>query len=740
MAISPSQPTNYDYSLPNPAVLELDTNAPFVPVEIEEGAAKTPEQLEPAATSQVIFSSQSNMTTPDDVMSDFDDSDWIKQSFLVPDINLTEYPSDAVNRYWTSAQHKFTDTRMGGNIGVNSRPQFTRYSDIREKGRILSRSSVSINNVNGNYGMGRYYSEAIDDNSQTIYLRFGQPQFSSLMTYFSKAFDPKLSSLARAGRGVSAWYTIGQAVGTVLAVAAFPVLSCTLIAGRLLSMFFTRKTSKFYTLKPTMHLYWSTVNMLVNMIAINKGIMPRVFDDTFVGQMTGGGNSADQTIGSPVKFDGEMLKKLHEFMPDMFTDGYGIDVFAVANRAQRVANQLYSKDYGDLDRATETDFTGYVRKANQQKIEHPRGEHSLANWLNEVGKLKQYFVKDDPTSNDIEMDPKSQPGSEGWASAFAGFFDAEFRQGSQFAVFKVDYTGAQQEAFANTTMESDLSQRYNRISSQNREARFSLADGNITGTAVEDLVKNTLNAATDVAKGVLSGVTMGLSDVVMGAIKGLTGTGFIDIPKHWQDSSAQLPRGSYTIQLVSPYGNPISQLQNIYIPLAMILAGTLPLSTGSQSYTSPFICQLFDRGRCQIQLGMIESVNITRGTTNLAFNNRGQAMAIDVTFTVVDLSSIMHMPLSTGSLFEGNAALDEDNILMDYLAVLAGQDLYSQIYQIPKAKLNFAKRIRGLSKLSSPAYWASWTHEQTTTGMLGLIGNSFEAVVAGSSVASGPQR
>ena len=740
MAISPSQPTNYDYSLPNPALLELDTNEQFVPVNTEDGAATTPEQLTPTETSQPIFSSQSSMATPTDVISVSDDSDWIKQSFLVPDINLNEYPSDAVNRYWTSAQHKFTDTRMGGNIGVNARPQFTRYCDPREKGRILSRADVSINNVNGNYGMGRYYSEAIDDNSQTIYMRFGQPQFSSLMTYFSKAFDPKLSSLARAGRGVSKWYTIGEAVGTILAVYAFPVLSCTLIAGRLLSMFFTRKTSKFYTLKPTMHLYWSSVNSLVNMIAINKGIMPRFFDETSVGQMAGGGNSQDQSIGSPIKFDGEQLQKLHQFMPDMFTDGYGIDVFAVANRAQRMANQLYTKDYNDLDRATETDFVGYVKKANQEKIEHPRGEHSLAKWLDEVGKLSKYFVRENPGANDLEIEPKSDPEQQGWAEKFAGFFDAEFRQGSQFAVFKVDYTGAQQEAFANTTIESDLSQKYNGISSQAREAKFSLADGNITGTAIEDLAKNTIGAAMDVAKGVLSGVTMGLSDVVVGALKGLTGTGFIDIPKHWQSSTAQLPRGSYTIQLVSPYGNPISQIQNIYIPLAMLLAGALPLSTGSQSYTSPFLVQLFDRGRCQIQLGMIESINITRGTTNLAFNNRGQAMAIDVTFTVVDLSSIMHMPISTGSLFEGNMALDEDNILMDYLAVLAGQDLYSQIYQIPKAKLNFAKRIRGLEKLSSPAYWASWMHEQTTTGMLGLIGNSFEAVVAGSSVASGPQR
>ena len=68
----------------------------------------------------------------------------------------------------------------------------------------------------------------------------------------------------------------------------------------------------------------------------------------------------------------------------------------------------------------------------------------------------------------------------------------------------------------------------------------------------------------------------------------------------------------------------------------MLLAGILPLSTGKASYTSPFLCQLYDRGRLQIRLGMIESLSITRGTTNLAFDKHGQALGIDVTFSVVE--------------------------------------------------------------------------------------------------------
>ena len=221
-----------------------------------------------------------------------------------------------------------------------------------------------------------------------------------------------------------------------------------------------------------------------------------------------------------------------------------------------------------------------------------------------------------------------------------------------------------------------------------------------------------MGAVKDLALGALDGVTMGMSNLALG----LGGSGFIDIPKHWQSSTAQLPRSSYTMKLISPYGNAISQIQNIYIPLCMILAGTLPIATGKQSYTSPFICQLFDRGRCQIRLGMIESLQITRGTSNLAFDLNGNALALDVTFTVVDLSSIMYMPLTTGTLGGVDMTMDEDNILMDYFAVLAGQDLYTQIYDMSKAKLNIARQLMKVGKLTSAAYWSSLFHESATSG------------------------
>lgn len=640
------------------------------------------------------------------------DSEWAKKAFMVPDMYLDDArTADTKNRYWSSVDNKFTDTSLGGNIGINPRPQFTPYSDVRVKGRRANRQPVSLQNTGGNHGMGRIYGELIDDHAHRIFVRFGVPMFNGLFRFFSSSFDPNLTSLARTGRGLSKWYTIGKIVGTYVFTRAFPIVGTILLFTQFVSGYFSSAVNKFYTMKPTMHLYWCTVNNIVNAIGINKGIMPNYYP---------AGKKPDQQLGDTFKPSQDMLRKLHELMPDVFSSSYGFDMFAVANRAQRVANQMLRDDWMAYNSTSDTDFTGFVQRQGQVKLENPRGEHTLMNFLTN-GALAMADWSIESIKARFETQPNINPDTgEPDKTREEGFFkylDAEFKAGSSFATFIVDSVTNVQESFSSAVVESDLSTKLNGISSQIRDARFTFADGNITGTGVEEMVKGALSGVTDLAQGLASGVTMGLFD----AVKGLMGSGFIDIPKHWQSSSASLPKVNYTATLISPYGNPISDMINIQIPLAMLLAGCLPLSTGKSSYTSPFLCQVFDRGRMQIRLGIMESLTVSRGEGNLPFTPRGRAVAVNVSFSFTDLSSLIHMPVSSGSLFETDMTTDDDNLLKDYLAVIAGQDIYSQIYAMPKALLTASKQIRNLERLTSPAYWASTIHTESTTGMMSYI-------------------
>jgi hypothetical protein len=278
------------------------------------------------------------------------------------------------------------------------------------------------------------------------------------------------------------------------------------------------------------------------------------------------------------------------------------------------------------------------------------------------------------------------------------------------------------------------------------------------------------------AGALVSGALKGIKDLISGIGTGiglsglgqLAGGGFVDIPKHWDSSTASLPQSSYTIHLEAPYNNPISRLINIYTPLAMLLAGSLPLSTGKQSYTSPMICEFFDRGRMQSRLAIVNSLSITRGTASTGFTNDGLALGFDVTIGFTDLSSIVHMPLSAsfnnifqdagdsvgtvvggvagavagtvaagpaggviaaaGGAAAGSAAgtaigavvdsaagvissigsiFDDDTVFNDYLAVLASMSMKDQIYGFRKLKARFTRVMTDWDNWFSVAHYAS---------------------------------
>jgi hypothetical protein len=185
----------------------------------------------------------------------------------------------------------------------------------------------------------------------------------------------------------------------------------------------------------------------------------------------------------------------------------------------------------------------------------------------------------------------------------------------------------------------------------------------------------------------------------MSGLAVLAGAAFADIPKHYASSSTQFPRAEFTIQLRSPYGNDASRLMALYTPLSMLLAGALPRSTGKASYDSPFHCECYSRGFCQIRYGMIDSLTVTAGVGNLGFNRDRKPLGIDITFSVVDMSSIMHMPIVPGaspsdlfSLKEATAKIfAEDSAAKDYMAVLSSMTLSSQVYQLPKLFRNITK-------------------------------------------------
>ena len=206
----------------------------------------------------------------------------------------------------------------------------------------------------------------------------------------------------------------------------------------------------------------------------------------------------------------------------------------------------------------------------------------------------------------------------------------------------------------------------------------------------------------DVVMGTLDGYTFGLSNV----LSMLGGGGYMDVPDQWDDSSVDFPTITYTIDLIAPYRHPVSMLQNVYVPLAMLMAGAVPIATGKASYTSPLLVQIFDRGRQHIQTGIFKSITIEAGTSNLSFSNTGLPMGFKVSFTIIDLSKVMYMPVGSGFLSGAASVLDEDTSMFTYINSITGLDLISQIYVVPRLKRKTAQAMASAKTLKSPYYWS----------------------------------
>lgn len=650
-----------------------------------------------------------------------EDFHWVSETLYAKGYVLSE--EHEARRFYCTADKKFEDTSLGGNYVCNARPGYTPYADPPKPGLVSGRNSFSVASHMTNQGMGHYYSEALDDSYQVVHMRFGKPEFNSMTGFFSSFYDAGAAYLANSGRMTGFAYTLGKGAGfaglyVLLGGLMFFSLLAVAYVGAGIKGMLSTSPSKFYYSRPTMAVYWLAVTNIVNQIATYKGMFP-----SFTG---------DQKIGETIEYDAEMHSDLQNLMPNVFGKSGYIDVKSIVNRTERINLRVRKAQKQAMEQATSyAELQQKLKDAHQQVNGGKNGlslEELLLKWrATELGNTDKKTDKASAetlatgtldqrfTANQLDG-PQNASKREDYAAQsffknpldylnsklglFSEYLDAEFSDGSAFATFRVDHTGSVNESFSNSSRPSDVGQKFNSVSAQGRAAYYSFAGGNVAPGLGE-----ILGSVKQFAAGALDSI--GLSGVLS-----LAGSAFVDIPDNWENSTATLPSKSYTMRLVSPYGHPVAQLTNIFIPLAMILAATLPHAAGRQAYTMPFLCELYDQGRCITRTGMVESLMITRGTSNLGFTKNKDMLAVDVQFTVKDFSSIMYMPLDTGSMDPFKTINNHDSAYSDYLSVLGGAALGDQIYTGKKLKLRLKNWLRGnIQSMTSVDHWAAVIRE-----------------------------
>lgn len=599
------------------------------------------------------------MASPIAINNRLKDSSWLRNNFMV-DTNKLD-PVINANRFLTSASLKYVDTSPGGNLAVNPLPQFTRLADIRP------RSARSPKNVRGpslsNDGgisresfsttMGRYYSEAIDDNQHLVHFRMGKTGYNSFFNFLSGYFSFYAAYHARTGRAPGIFHTFGKVIGVIVAVTLAPItiLAAVGVVYKTLKLAQNIPRSKFAYLKPTMPLYWQAVQTMVNHIATYMGIVTlgaNEIDQSKIEFRTttvdAEGNSKESKsklsqVWQTFDYSNDTRKRWSEVVPDIFDSSGNLNVYAYATKAQRMANRHRKMMVEQIDSTAgnknmPSQILGILAK-QPEKYTYKTYQQYQKDWQETGGATLSEGISlmQGDTLEDLRQSKNT--------SKFSEFLEAEMNDGAAFVTFRVEEGGSISESFSNSASDSPLKTTLDGMASQVRGVTELMAGGKVVDGPIGSLFDGVKNIATQLIGG-------GLDMLGLGGLAGVLGGGYADIPQHWDSSSANMPKASYTIKLNRVYENPYSKLVHEVVPLSMALCMVLPHSTGTQSYTGPFMLEFYDKGRTQCRYGMIDSMTVTRGTASTPFSQSRDARGIEISMSILDLTSIMHMPLTEG--------------------------------------------------------------------------------------------
>lgn len=686
-------------------------------------------------------------------MEEVENVDWVRNSLHVPIRGAGYVPNSKAKEMAYSGQFSYQslavgDTSFGGNRAINAWPGFTEYAD-QDLPSILGGVTLDGPESHATYmGLGRQYAEYMEQYRRLIYIQFCLPKFNSLGNFLTGFYDSAHANAANSGRVSSSFlYNVGASVAAITYWTLVPELALTSLLYRtskaVLADLQNRPMSSFYYASPAMPLYWSTVTNIVNALAVNMKLTQ--------GLPTG---AAKREPGQQVKIDTgatgdsvDEIRALNRMLPDVFLENGTLNIRRAATRFQRKIN---AHEEIMLKIQNENKTEDAVGAAIKKMLEKNGGSYQVAAPIDEqvymdkyknssagTGKhlLDKLYSNETPPSGEKAPDmggvaQTTDPSTEGdtytdgtnslWngltkhLTEYSEIALSELRDGSAFVCYRTSWDQTVSESITNHTTESELSRKMNETSRTARSTLFNFANGNLGDNPFMDTIEGVLGAVGDVLMGAAD--TIGISGLAM-----LGGRAMANIPEFWDSSLTDLPSMQYTIQLRSPYGNPVSILTNILVPLATLLAGATPRSAGRNSYVGPFLCKVWDQGRVQSDISMITSMRIERGKGNLGWNIRKQPLGIDVTLTITHLSKILHMPISTDvSLSDviGVNLNDESTNYNSYMAALSALSLNDQYYVSNRWRLHRAKAFTDINSFFSVDNLLAWGVGGTIPGSI----------------------
>ena len=596
------------------------------------------------------------------------------------------------------------DTSLGGNDAINPYWSYNEDDDIVHPQTAWNRSLADQKGFNLE-GLGRVYAENIDKYQQILWINMGLPQYKGSIT---SLFGGSSTTARLVNRGNTLAGSIGNLMGTIFSfVLIFPLLPLYGIFA-LMDLFNVYPVTRYFEHRTAMPLYYKFCNVLIGHMAVNLGLY-RPFDNAI-------GFEQKKQDNSKTEQGDKKYKKSLAGIPEILKNGPDIlEIMYRRVKRMRAYNlNIRGKINDNLFDSTDRYLQKYIKATEAEKEEaqvdleqrktlltkmrdqsrDQGNKEAVANYEKELKLVndKLTAIKDDkhnPNNKSCLGKLGSWFGDKG--DRLFGMMGGTGLMNIDFIGFKIEKTTSVSESVSNSTGPSELANQINGAAQQGLQKHQSFLGMALSGRTgiwgVDDLLEGVgsfLNGMAD---------NLGLGN----AVNVITGNGFADIPEQWQSSSFSRSY-SVELQLRTRYGDPVSWLQSVGIPLACILAAGLPRGVGSAMYTSPFLVRCYCKGMFSIPTGIIENISMTRGGSEFGWSINRLPLAIDVNITFKDLSPILYVGMDN----DMNTSLDE------YMSTLTGLGLYERTQWFPRIlrRINRCLLLKRNTWLS-PLYWGN---------------------------------
>lgn len=652
-------------------------------------------------------------------------------------------------RTYSNAVLSFSDTSVGGNIAVNAPPQFTFFADPPITGALAvpegsqnaetNKSWFSTFAGKGSYRQGAYYWESIEQNAFYLHCRFGKPKYLGTAAFFANMYDSKLAYLARTGDYPSIIRTLATytAAAAIFATVGFVPFVLLMVTPRIIKAVLDKEASRYYYVKPTMHLYLRAVQNIVNTQLLYRRLVPsgilgvwQLDRDTQDGNNKYHAQMADMTSG----------------LPDIWKANGEFDIYRMINRYQVLANyqaerikeisesstseaemnqriQQYYKEmlYSNvhINKATQMEISlshledvikkakGYEAQIDPDTMEAmavdqmtgalvaaDKGGGTEQNYTSEA-ELQERQLKarqaaeagnsdEETTARDIgKIQNWMNEGQKStWETLFGDF--AKLGEGLAEQTNSEIINGSQWVTWKINGRDST-----NRAFSNNtKEPEISGAVNSVTQKARSLEVnlsggKTGIDAVDGLVTGLKSAFTGALDFLHLSGIVSLYNSSVIDFPEVWDSSDSSGDDINLTIPLRCWSGSDLDVFQDLIVPMSFWLAAVCPLATGKQSFTHPFYLEAYSRGRYSMRNAMVTNVSFNFGVGGMGWRVDGVPLSCDISVTIRDLSRVMYMPIVTDT-----GAWDDSNKFSEFMAVLGAATLHERTSGWEKSKMN----------------------------------------------------